>query len=285
MKRFPQKEELSMDINHISVSRKKCFDKCAAQYKFKYHLKVETNLEEPFHFTYGKLVHKIAEEYVLRKGESSVGEIATEVMRGKIELEPGVFAPKTLPKEYQTKFKRHQRAIQNLTDRIGYDGIVEHPFRFDLDPPNDRSIVGFIDRLIIKNDKAFIIDYKTTKKGKWRVNKQTVKTDLQLRVYARVVQKEFGIPAENIRAALFYLEGENLIAATYSDASLRLIEADMLDTFKEIEMSDPDKAWGRVGYHCKFCDFREVCPFFKSSAFTEKKADAWDGDMSKLFGN
>lgn len=274
-----------MQIEHISVSRKKTYEQCAQQYKYKYHLKMESNQEEPFHFTYGKLIHKVAEEYVLCKGTSKLGEIGEKLMRGKMELEPGVFAPKELPKDYQRKYLKHLRAIQKLTDRIGFDGLVEHKFRFDLDPPNGRFVTGFIDRLILKGGKAFIIDYKTTKKGKWRVDKETVKTDLQLRCYARVVQKEFNIQANNIQAALFYLEGENLVAANFSDASLALVEADLLDTYKDIEMSNPDKVWGRVGWHCKYCDFNSVCPFFKSSSYVTSKADEWDGNMSNIEGS
>ncbi len=272
-----------MDINHISVSRKKTFDSCGQKYKYQYHEKLKPTKEEPFHFTYGKLIHKIAEEYVECKGTKKLGEIGKEIMRGKVEMEPGVFAPKVLPDEYAKKFPKHLRAIQNLTDKIGYDGIVEHQFRYDLDPPNNRCVTGFIDRLIIKNDRAFLIDYKTTKKGKWRVNKDTVKHDLQLRCYARVVQREFGIKPENIKTALFYLEGENLVAATFSEASLALVEADLLDTFKDIEDTNPDKVWGRVGWHCNHCDFNNICPFFKSSTYGSTKADAWDGDM-EVFG-
>ena len=44
-----------MNINHISVSRKKCFDLCAQQYKYRYHLKVPAPGPEPFYFVYGKL--------------------------------------------------------------------------------------------------------------------------------------------------------------------------------------------------------------------------------------
>ena len=78
-----------MNINHISVSRKKTYDRCAQQYKYRYHLKVPIE-QEQIYFTYGKIVHKIAEEYVRRKGESTIGEVSTEVLRGKILLEePG----------------------------------------------------------------------------------------------------------------------------------------------------------------------------------------------------
>jgi RecB family exonuclease len=273
----PQKG-FSMDINHISVSRKKCFDTCTQQYKYRYHLKLPRPGEEPIYFVYGTIVHKISELYVQNRGEIPIGDIAKDLLRGKIELEDGLKCP-PLPEEYTKKLQKHLRSIQNLTDRIGTGGITEWEFRYDLDPPHGRHVTGFIDRLIVKDDKAFIIDYKTTKKGKWRVDKTTVKDDLQLRCYSRVVQREFGIPAENIKAALFYLDGENLIACQYSDESLLQVERELKEAFIQIEKSDPDKVWGKVGWHCKNCDYATICPFY--SPQTAEQA-SWSGELVDL---
>jgi CRISPR/Cas system-associated exonuclease Cas4 (RecB family) len=215
------------------------------------------------------------------KGEVSIGEIAKDVLRGKYDLDDHGRKCPPIEEEYQKKFQRHLRAIQHLTDRIGAEGITEHRFEYDLDPPNNRNILGFIDRLIIKNGKAFIIDYKTTKKGKWRVNKETVKYDLQLRAYARVVQKEFGIAPQNIRAALYYVEGKNLIGCIYTEESLVKAEQELLASYKMIEASDPDKVWGKVGWHCKNCDYATICSFYKGSSGENPK---WDGDMGSMGG-
>jgi CRISPR/Cas system-associated exonuclease Cas4 (RecB family) len=270
-----------MLINHQSVSRKKCYDTCEQQYKFRYHLKVPRPGPEPFYFTYGTIVHRVAEVYVENRGEMQIGDIAKDLLRGKIDLDDKGRKCPPIEDDYQKKFQKHLRAIQKLTERIGTGGIVEHKFEYDLDPPNKRTILGFIDRLIIADGKAFIIDYKTTKKGKWRVNKQTVKDDLQLRTYSRVVQREFGIAPENIRAALFYLEGEEIVACTYSEESLIKAEQELLRSFKMIERSDPDRVWGKVGWHCKNCDYATMCPFYSadSKAMTE-----FDGDMSSIGG-
>ena len=273
-----------MNINHISVSRKKCYDMCGQQYKYRYHLKVPRPGPEPFYFTYGSIVHRIAEVYVQNRGELKIGDIAKDLLRGKIEYENGKPCPvKELPEDYAKKFQKHLRAVQNLTEKIGTGGITEKQFRYDIDPPNKRFVTGFIDRLILKGEgedrKAFIIDYKTTKRGKFRVNQDTVKHDLQLRMYSRVIQREYGLKAENIKAALFYLEGENLIACQYSDESLQRAEKELLESYVMIEAADPDQVWGKVGWHCKNCDYAGMCAFYTP---TSKAHDAFDGDMSKL---
>jgi len=266
-----------MNIEHISVSRAKTYKQCPQHYKYHYHLKLPSPIEEPFYFIYGKIVHKIAEEYVRNRGELPLGAIWQDIKRGRMEIEPGVIAP-PLPKDYEKRLPLHLRAIQNLTAKIGTDGIVEHKFRYDLDPPNQKYATGFIDRLVIKGDKAFIIDYKTTKKGKWRVNSETVKIDPQLRMYSKVVHDEFGIPAQNISAALFYLEDEQIVSYRYTEASLALIEQEMLDVYNSIANHDPDSVVGYTGWHCDRCPYESICPFRRSST----KVVAWDGNMDNI---
>jgi len=194
-----------------------------------------------------------------------------------MEIEPGVKAP-ILPKEYATRLPIHLRSIQNITSKVGTDGLVEHKFLYDLDPPNGKFAKGFIDRLIIRGDKAFIIDYKTTKKGKWRVNKETVKIDPQLRMYAKVVQNEFGIAAQNISCALFYLEDEEIVNYRYTEASLKLIEQEMLDVYNQIHEHNPDHVVGRTGWHCDRCPFVTICPFKRANSTVA----SWDGNMDSI---
>lgn len=266
-----------MNIEHISVSRSKTYSQCPQCYKYQYHDKIPSPEVEPFYFVYGKIIHKIAETYVEEKGNRTLGEVTTDVLRGKIEIEPDKKAP-SLPQEYKNRMPGHLRSIQNLTDKIGSDGIVEHKFHYDLDPPNQKYVTGFIDRLIIKNDQAFILDYKTTKKGPYRVNRDTVLFDPQLRCYSRVVQKEFGIEPKNIKAALYYLEGGDLIAASYTAESLLNIEKELLEIYNKIKDHEPDRVWGKTGPHCTRCVYKSICPFVRNS----RSIESWDGDMSQL---
>lgn len=255
-----------MNIEHISVSRRQIYKECPQKYKYQYHLKVDSKEPAPFYFTYGKIIHKIAEEYVSKKGELQLNEIAYKVINGEIAIEQDaegkdVFAP-TIPPDYKQRMPSHIRAIQRLTTEIGTDGIVEYHFKYDLEPPNEKYVTGFIDRLINRGDKWFIIDYKTTKRGPWRKDSSTISEDMQLRCYARVVQKEFGVKAENIKAALYYLEGGSLVATNFTEHSLLSAEQDLLETYNQIAASDPDRVMGKTGRHCRFCDFNKICPFY-----------------------
>jgi len=253
-----------MKIDHISVSRWDIYQTCPCKYKYRYHLEIESPEPEPFYFVYGNIFHKIAEEYIRAKGEKELKEVCGAVLQGKIPIEVYGGTEKkapSLPPDYQKRLKGHLRSLHTLTEQIGFDGDLEYPFEYDLDPPNERHVVGLIDRLIKKSDEFFIIDYKTTKRGRWRKTKETIKKDLQLRCYSRVVQKLFDVPADKIKAALYYVEGGNLIGATYSQKALEAAENELREGYKQIEAHDPDKVWGRIGRHCDRCEYRSICPF------------------------
>ena len=245
----------------MSVSRKTVWDECKKKYYFKYHINVKPDEPEPFYFTYGKIIHKIAEEYVNFNGKHNINEVSNFVLKGEIPLEENVVAP-NLPIEYKMRMPEHIRAVEKITQQIGFDGELEWSFKYDLDPPNNKLVVGFIDRLVRRKDNFFILDYKTTKKGKFRKNKNTIKDDLQLRTYARIVQKQFDVPAENINTALYYLEGGDLISSKFSQKSLESAEKILLETYNSIKEADPEKVWGNVGNHCFRCEYSKICPFF-----------------------
>lgn len=259
----------NLTIEHISVSRKQTWDQCPQAYKYHYHLKVLPEGPEPPYFTYGSYIHKVAEIYVKNKGEVPINVIGTKVLMGEIPLEdpePGKDQPPPtkvdIPQEYKNKIPKHLAALKGLTDRIGYDGEVEFEFRLDLDPPHGRHVKGFIDRLFVKNDKYFIIDYKTTKKGPYRKTKHNINQDLQLRCYAWVVHTMFNVRPEDIRAALFYLEGAELVDARFTDESLYSVANDLRNCYVEIENTDVEDVWGTPGNHCNRCNFAGICPFF-----------------------
>ncbi len=251
-----------MIIESISVSRYGVYAECPQHYKYKYHLRIPSPEESPVYFDYGKAIHKIIETFTLARGQGDIGTITKEVLGGKIELEPGKKCPK-FPPDYMQKLPEHLRAFMRISEKIGTDGLVEWPFKYDLDPPNGKVYNGFIDRIIVKNGEYLLLDWKTTKKGPWRKNKKNITTDLQLQAYCRIVQKEWDVPADKIRAALYFLDGGELVGATFSQSTLESVEKRLLAAYDEIKAQDPNEVQGNVGNHCKRCEYRKLCPFYK----------------------
>lgn len=256
-----------MLIESISVSRTKLWEECEQKYKYKYHLKIPSPEPTPVYFDYGKVVHKIIEVHTLGRGRVPINQIIKEVLAGDIVLEEGRDGEPdkkcpNLPLDYKQKLPDHIKAYMRLAEKIGYEGMVEWKFKIDMDPPHGRFMLGFIDRIIQKGDEYYIFDWKTTKKGPWRETRETIKDSLQLQTYCRVIQKEFGADPKNIKAALYFLEGGELVGANYTASTLEAVEAKLVEAHKTIANADPDHAQGNVGWHCKRCEYRRMCPFY-----------------------
>jgi ATP-dependent exoDNAse (exonuclease V) beta subunit len=251
-----------MNIEHISVSREQTWTSCQNIYKFKYHLKTVTDEPTPFYFIFGKLVHRIIEEHIKAKGERSISAIKTDMLSGELEFENGQPAP-AIDIPSNKRLSLHLNNYMRLAEKIGYDGEIEWDFLEDLDPPNNRCVKGFIDRLIIKDNTAIILDWKTTKPSKWRKDEKTITKDLQLACYCWIVNKTFNIPAKNIKASLYYLEDAKLVPVSFCQQTLDAVPKRLLETYQEIERCSPDKVIGNVGDQCTRCEFRKICSFWK----------------------
>jgi CRISPR/Cas system-associated exonuclease Cas4 (RecB family) len=253
-----------MYIDHLSVSRAGIFNECHQKYKYRYHLKLISDEPEPIYFAYGTIIHRIAEIFVKCRGKEELYDVAKGVLSGDISLDDeGGKVLHPLPQTYKDRMPDHLYSLQKITDSLGFDGYVELPFEYDLDPPNEKLMVGYIDRLIMREGQAWVLDYKTTAVGAWRKNSSNIVGDLQLRAYALVVRDVYKIPAHEIRCGLYYLDGGELVSAKFTEATLDQTKAELLRVYKEIENKDPDSVWGNPGDHCKRCEWRKLCPFAK----------------------
>jgi ATP-dependent exoDNAse (exonuclease V) beta subunit len=250
-----------MNINHISISREGVYHTCPQKYKYQYHLQQISTEPTPIYFTFGKLLHRIIEEYTKSEGSKDIHLIKKSILSGELELEPGKKCPE-LDVSYLHKLTIHLANFMKLSDKIGFGGEVEYPFYIDLDVPNKRMLKGFIDRVILKDGNAFILDYKTTKASYWRKNPSTITKDLQLQCYCWVIMNHFKIAPKNIKAALYYLEDGLLVPACFGENTLSKVPERLVKVYKEIENANPDHVVGNVGNHCKFCDWRSKCPFY-----------------------
>lgn len=249
-----------MKIPHISISRESLYKTCPQHYRYHYHDELPVLEPVPIYLTLGKVAHKIIETFTLARGERNINDICKEVLAGKILID-GKPTPE-LNYEMRKRLNNHLISFMKLSNKIGTDGEVEWEFNVDLDPPHNRKVKGFIDR-IIKNDKGlFLLDYKTSKVSPWRKDHRTITKDLQLQCYCWVTWKRFDVDPRQIKAALYYLEDGKLVPACYSEKTLSTVPERLLQVYKEIETANPDKVVGNVGEHCRRCDYRRMCPFY-----------------------
>ena len=143
---------------------------------------------------------------------------------------------------------------KNNSKNLGEPLFLEKKFTLNID---GTKLVGSIDRVDkIGKEKYEIIDYKTgsDKKAKF------VDKDDQLTIYALAARDALGLMPDSL--ALYFLE-TNLKAVTKrSSEQLDKGKKDVAKTIEEIKISNfPAKP----SLLCKYCDFKDLCPFSKNA--------------------
>jgi hypothetical protein len=158
------------------------FDQCPKKY---YHLRVIKDIVEPEteHLTYGKMVHEAAEKYI-RDGEP--------IPEKFLFIAPVLDVLKEIPGQ---KLCEHK---MGLTEDLEPCGFFDKNVWFR----------GVVDLLIIQDDLAHIVDYKTGKSAQYADTKQ-------LELMALAVFKHFPL-VERVKAGLAFLVSEDFVKANYT---------------------------------------------------------------------
>jgi RecB family exonuclease len=157
------------------------FEQCPKKY---YHLRIAKDVVEPEteHLTYGKMVHEAAEKYI-RDGEP--------VPEKFLFIVPVLDVLKEIQGE---KLCEHK---MGLTEGLEPCGFFDKNVWFR----------GVADLLIIQDDLAHIVDYKTGKSAQYADVKQ-------LELMALAVFKHFPL-VERVKAGLAFLVSEDFVKANY----------------------------------------------------------------------
>jgi hypothetical protein len=158
------------------------FDQCPKKY---YHLRVIKDIVEPEteHLTYGKMVHEAAEKYI-RDGKP--------IPEKFLFIAPVLDVLKEIPGR---KLCEHK---MGLTEDLEPCGFFDKNVWFR----------GVVDLLIIQDDLAHIVDYKTGKSAQYADTKQ-------LELMALAVFKHFPL-VERVKAGLAFLVSEDFVKANYT---------------------------------------------------------------------
>jgi hypothetical protein len=158
------------------------FDQCPKKY---YHLRVIKDIVEPEteHLTYGKMVHEAAEKYI-RDGEP--------IPEKFLFIAPVLDVLKEIPGR---KLCEHK---MGLTEDLEPCGFFDKNVWFR----------GVVDLLIIQDDLAHIVDYKTGKSAQYADTKQ-------LELMALAVFKHFPL-VERVKAGLAFLVSEDFVKANFT---------------------------------------------------------------------
>jgi len=232
----------------LSYSQFDTFKMCPLKYSYRYMMKVPV---PPAHASnFGSSVHNTLNEFYqhLKSGE----QISLEKFQ---EL----YEKNWIPYGYENaehESLRKKQGLEMLSDYYEKNrdpwitpSYLERPFNIRI---GESFINGRIDRIDRLSDGTYeVIDYKTgrVKDG------LNLKKDLQLSIYALACRDVLKINVSKL--SLYFLEGNEKFSTTRTDEQIEETKEEILEIIKEMEQSAFHPT---PGFHCKFCDFRLICP-------------------------
>jgi hypothetical protein len=194
-----------------SYSSLSLFKQCPHKY---YRLRIVKDIVEPptEHLSYGLEVHKAAEEYI-RDGTS-------------------------IPEKYAF-IKPHLDKLKDLQgeklceEKLGLTRNLE-PCKFF-----DKEVWwrGVADLIIINEDKAYVIDYKTGKSSKYADTQQ-------LEILSLALFKHFP-QVKKVKAGLLFVVADDLIKANYEQDNQGVYWSKWLEDTKRLEAAILNNVWNK----------------------------------------
>jgi len=173
----------------------------------------------------------------------------------------------------ETKAKNYYNlAIKYLTDYYkhyypfnqDYTIGLEMPVNLDLD--SNKSIVGYIDRLSIKDNIYYIHDYKTS--GTLPTESE-IKNNKQLSIYALAI-KEMYNNVKDVKLVWHFLAFDTEIVLTNTNFDYDGLKKELIDKINYIESLSLDKFKPKESVLCEWCAYASNCPVKKHDIKTKQ---------------
>ncbi len=256
--------------NHFSFSQLAAFKKCPLQYKFAYIIGVPVKGKAVF--TFGKTIHKVLYEFVKMFVENNNIKQASLFGRKKsgeknkaarledlFEIYDQVWLDEWYENRTQKEkyYKLGKKALKNFYNqflenppkilKINNELALEMPFKLKIG--ND-LLIGRIDRIDDLGNGVRIIDYKTGSSKE----KLSLEDKEQLLIYQIAAEKALGLKPLELK--YYYLEEGKEVSFLGSEKEKERVMSSIISEIENIKKSDflPTPGW-----HCKFCDFRDIC--------------------------
>jgi superfamily I DNA/RNA helicase/CRISPR/Cas system-associated exonuclease Cas4 (RecB family) len=246
----------------FTVTQLATFDQCPLRYKYLYLLnlppdpglereKEEEMIEES---TFGTVMHKTLEEYVLaKKGGEEWSESKLMSKFRSLAKAHGI-TDRDIRNVYEEEAKSILiRFLDNSENKIGDMVTVEEPFHLFID---DCEVRGIIDRIDRSSGNGYhVIDYKTNRQ------KNGEPYVLPMVVYKWGAEEVLGYsPVEKL--SLYWLRHNELITIEIGQDTESKIKQKIKTIIKKIQQED--FAPTVLPKSCEFCDYKSVCEVLPS---------------------
>ena len=246
-------------MERFSHSRLSTFENCPLAYRYKYieHLKSDLETVEAF---MGSRVHDALERLYngLRLTVVYPKEDITAYYLDQWEKNwnPNILVVKD---QYKPEHYRDAglKAISDYYDRYHpFSGwkVVDTEMRVELALDEKHAMVGFIDRLDIKDKEFEIHDYKTSGHLPEQAD---LDSDRQLALYEMAVRQKWP-DAKNVDLVWHYLVFDKEMRSKRTPEQLDALKAETLDLIKKVEAANVFPATPSA--LCNWCGYQDICP-------------------------
>jgi len=247
----------------FTVTQLATFDQCPLRYKYLYLFNLPSDpgrerdregemVEES---TFGTVIHKTLEEYILSRKEGKEWREAKLISKFRSLAKAQGIADREIRDIYEKEAKAILVGfLENSGDEIDNIVTVEQPFHLFLEDSEIRGIIDRIDRT--PGNGYRIVDYKTNRQ------KNGEPYILPMLLYKWGAEKVLGYrPVEKL--SLYWLRHNELASIEIGKDTERNLEKKIRTIIKRIREEDFATAVPPKG--CNFCDYRLICEIKPSS--------------------
>ncbi len=255
------KGRLKTHIDYLSYSQIETFKTCPLHYKLRYIYKIPTPPTASQSF--GIAIHSTLKDFyeAVRSGEKPTEKLLLSLLKDNWINER--FGSKVHENKYFENGKLYLKGYL----KEGFDPKIlpvklEEPFVLPVTGAEKGQkglrIGGKIDRVDkLPNGNIEIIDYKTSAKIP---TQREVDRNLQLSFYALAAsglrEAPFGVEAKKIKLSLYFLDNQQKLSTTRTNAQLKTAVIEIYKVQKEIEESE-----FKCSHHpfCESCEYKMFC--------------------------
>ena len=238
---------------HFSFTQLRAFQTCPYQYKFAHIFKIPVRGKAIF--SYGKTMHNTLEVFVKRaiKKQTNFKELLEIYEKQWID---DWYNNQKQKQEYFEAGKKSLKIFYNDFKKIKPDILlidkkpaVEQGFNLKI---NGETFIGKIDRIDKTKNGVELIDYKT---GKVK-QKLSTQDKEQLLIYQMASEQVFGLKPKKL--TYHFLDENKKLSFLGTQKDLENQEQKIIKQIEQMKKSDFPAT---PGWHCKFCDFKDICEF------------------------